>query len=201
MIDTQLEDIKENTIQWSKYQDIRPPINGSDINGFNGWVNLSSFLGDDHKQGYRYSSYLTDDSFLMFGLPNNIPIRAVADGIVKQISDAIDGSSGYNCFLNIEHGRKGSGLESTYHHIKPIVKTGDFVLMGEKIADLYIDSDEGRPISLMFEMRNGLNAEHRTVNPANIFPNLNKYRPLPQDIKDIKITDVEKQPIVYVNRS
>src|SRR3989338_2523281 len=112
-----LERITDETTAWHPNLDVVLPVNGSDIPDFREWVNWSGWQGysPDHT-AYDFAAYLNQKGKCVLGLPKETPIRAVADGIVRQVSYGLAGRGvPYGCFMNIEHGRYGSGLFSAYH--------------------------------------------------------------------------------------
>ena len=197
-----LESITEETRIWTPNLDIVSPINGLDIPEFQEWVNWSGWKGyaQDHT-AHDFAAYLTKDGRCVLGLPKETPVRAVADGIVAQVSQGLAGSGvPYATFINIEHAEKGSGLFSAYHHVDPLVEQGQRVKKGDVIANLYKDegNEEGKLVHLHFEMRHGWNVRDRLVNPALIFPEINKYKAEPQGNPDFQILGLPEQPKKYI---
>ena len=188
-----LEKITEKTERWKQQLDIALPINDSDLINFNKWVNWNGYT----KQhiGFDFCAYLDKYNRCILGLSSKTPIRAIASGIVKQISQGLVEGFGYATFINIEHGRKGGGLFSSYHHIISLVEHNQPVKKGEIIATLYGDKkDEGRFVHLHFEMTNGWNIKNRRVDPSTIFPLLSKFKAEPQGSKYFYIHGLERQP-------
>jgi hypothetical protein len=148
MVDKTLEGITEDTKIWTPDLDVVLPVNGSDIPNFREWVNWSGWKGYEvGHEAYDFAAYLTQDGKVILGLLKETPIRAIADGIIRQISNGLAGSGvPYACFINIEHGRNGSGLFTRYDHVDPVVEDGQEVKKGDVIATLYKDdgNEEGR---------------------------------------------------------
>src|SRR3989338_1459453 len=197
-----LERITEDTKVWMPTLDIVPPIYSSDIPNFREWVNWSGWKGyaQDHT-AHDFAAYLTKYGKVVLGLPKETPVRAVADGVIRQISNGLAGNGvPYACFMNIEHGRKGSGLSTAYHHVDPLVQDGQEVKKGDVVATLYKDevNVEGKLVHLHFEMRNAWNVKDRIMNPATIFPQIDTYRAVPQGNPNFRILGLEKQPEIYI---
>ncbi|MEK6947968.1 MAG: M23 family metallopeptidase [Nanoarchaeota archaeon] len=195
-----LEQITGTTRIWTPELDITLPIDCADIPDFQEWVNWSGWKGysPDHK-AFDFAAYLTKDERCILGLPKETPVRAIADGVVRQTSYGL-ADVPYACFMNIEHSIKNSGLFTSYYHIDPKVKTGQEVKKGDIIATLYKDegSDEGKLVHLHFEMRNGWEINDRIVNPETIFHRLNQYSAIPQGNPEFKILGLEKQPDIHL---
>ncbi len=196
-----LENITQDTRLWTPDLDIILPVDGSDIPYFKDWVNWSGWKGydDDHK-AYDFSAYLTHDDKVVLGLPKKTPVRAVADGIVKQISDGLAEGVPYACFLNLEHGREGSGLFTQYHHIVPVVEEGQRVKKGDIIATLYKDpgDEEGQLVHLHFQMWHGWNTGNRMCNPEDIYPSIRKNKAYPQGSSDFRILGFYRKPDIHI---
>ncbi len=195
------KEVTENTTIWTSDLDIVLPINGSDIKGFEEWVNWSGWKGySDKHLAFDFASYLSTDGKCVIGLPEETPVRAIADGIVVQISRGLTENVPYATFINVEHGKPGSGLFSAYHHVVPIVKQGQEVKKGEVIATLYKDegNEIGRLVHLHFMITHGWNVKDRYCNPEEIYPLIAKYRAEPQGSLDCKIAGLEKQPKIYI---
>lgn len=197
-----LKRITEDTKIWTPTLDIVLPINGSDIDDFREWVNWSGWKGySPHHTAYDFAAYLSEDEKVFLGLPKETPVRAIADGIVRQVSYGLAGRGvPYACFMNIEHGAEGSGLFSAYHHIDPIAREGEKVKKGEIIGTLYKDkgSEEGRLVHLHFELTHGWYVKDRKCNPELIYPSLTRYRAEPQGSTYFKILGMNKQPEIYI---
>ena len=197
-----LEQITGDSNTWTPNLDIVLPIDGSDIRGFKEWVNWSGWKGySEHHTAYDFAAYLNDEGNCVLGLHQDTPVRAVADGVVRQISNGFGGE--YACFMNIEHGSKGSGMFSAYHHVAPLVKDGQEVRKGEVIATLHKDEgdEEGKLVHLHFELANGWNHGSRikrAVNPELIYSKLANYKAEPQGSPDFQILGLQKQPEIYI---
>jgi len=202
MVDKTLEKITEDTKIWTPNLDIVLPIDDSDIPNFKEWVNWSGWKGyEDGHEAYDFAVYLTQDGKVVLGLPKETPVRAIGDGVVRQISNGLAGSGvPYACFMNIEHGRNGSGLFTAYHHVDPVVEDGQEVKKGDVVATLYKDAgnEEGKLVHLHFRMRHGWNVRDRKCNPESIFPSIAKYRATPQGSPDFKVLGLQDQPEIYI---
>jgi len=202
MVDKNLERITEDTKIWTPNLDITLPIDGSDIEGFKEWVNWSGWKGysQDHT-AFDFATYLTDDGKCVLGLPKETPVRAVADGVVRQVSYGLAGRGvPYACFMNIEHGRNGSGLFSSYHHIDPIAENGQEVKKGDIVAALHKDEgdEEGKLVHLHFGLSHGWNVRDRECNPELIYPSIARYRATPQGSPDFRVSGLQEQPEIYI---
>lgn len=184
--------ITDETKVWTADHDIVMPIDIRDISRATEWVHWNGF-----KKGHTafdFAAYVRETTAgqisCVLGLPEQTPIRSIADGVVIQISGGLAGNNApYAKFINVEHGSEGSGLMSAYHHVVPIVETGAHVTKGQQIATLYKDpeGDVGRLVHLHFEMRNawgswseGNTQGNRTVSPETVFPQLRKNLAMPQ---------------------
>ena len=197
-----LERITEDTQIWTSNPDIVLPIDGSDIPNFREWVNWSGWKGySPHHTAYDFAAYLSEDGKVVLGLPKETPVRAIADGVVRQISNGLAGRGvPYACFMNIEHGRNGSGLFTAYHHIDPVVEDGQEVKKGDVVATLYKDAgnEKGKLVHLHFEMRHGWNIKDRKCNPESVFPLIAQYRATPQGNPDFRVSGLQEQPEIYI---
>lgn len=197
-----LEKIAKDTKIWTPTLDIVLPIDGSDIQGFREWVNWSGWKGySPHHTAYDFAAYLTEGGTCVLGLPKETPVRAVADGTVRQVSHGIAGREvPYACFMNIEHGRAGSGVFSSYHHIAPIAENGQEVKKGDIVATLHKDEgeEEGKLVHLHFELSHGWDVSDRKCNPELIYPSIGKYRAEPQGSPDFQILSLPKQPEIRI---
>jgi len=177
---------------WKPNLDVTLPIDGEDIPGFREWVNWNGF-SKDHI-GFDFASYLNNSNECVLGLPHETPVRAITDGMVAQVfSPSIHGE--YAVFINIEHGKEGSGLFSCYHHVKPAIKYGQPVKKGDVIATLYKDSGnkEGRLVHLHFLLTNAWEKKPREIDPLYVFPGLAEQRS-----KDFKISKLSPQPHIRI---
>lgn len=176
------------------------------------WVNWNGFYldrktGKGH-DGFDFAAYLTTDNRVVLGLPSDTKIRAVADGVVRQVSDtpkAVGG--GYGVMISIEHGADDSGMFSQYIHVKPTIEAGVSVKKGDVIGELYKDPelDEGRLVHLHMSLVSGWGTRGtsimgegkriRTDDPALIDSDLYKFNADPQgsinftvpDLPDVKV--------------
>lgn len=178
--------ITQDTKIWTPDLDVTLPINGKDIPKFKWWINWNGF--SKKHTGFDFAAYIDEKERSVLGLPPETPVRAVADGIVKQVSAGL-AETGYAMFINIEHGQEGSGLFSAYHHVFPVVKPEQYVKRGEIIANLYKDSgiEIGRLVHLHFELSNGWNIRPRKIDPASIFLGIDQIIAIPQGNKNFQI--------------
>lgn len=201
-----LEKITDKTTQWKPNLDIVMPIYGGDIPKFIKWINWSGWKGySENHDAVDYGCYLDKTGDCVLGLPEETPVRAVADGIVRQISCGLAGRGvPYACFMNIEHGASGSGLFSVYHHINPTAKDGQEVKKGDIIGTLYKDegNEEGKLVHLHFELINGWNfgsRRQRAVNPEQIYSEIGTApRANPQGRRDFTLDGLKQQPKIII---
>lgn len=153
--------ITANTREWSPELDAALPINTDDIPGFVAWVNCNGFLLDRNTgrghDGFDFGAYLRDDDKVVVGLPKETPVRAVADGVVRQVLIGGMTGGGYGCMVNIEHGGDDSGMFSSYIHIDPSIEPEAEVAKGEVLGSLYKDSGNriGRLVHLHMRLVDG----------------------------------------------
>lgn len=196
----------KDTKEWSPGLETVLPIDGSEIPNFKAWVNWNSFhldrnTGKGH-DGFDFAAYVTTDNRVVFGLPEDTKIRAVADGVVKQVLDTPNILGGpYHAMINIEHGANESGMLSQYIHVRPKIKTGDSVKRGDVIAELYKgpEGDEGPLVHLHLSLVNGGARETlamgrksylRMVNPGLIDPSIYGLNANPQGSANFKIPNL-----------
>lgn len=174
--------INSETKEWRPNLETILPIEGRDIPGFKAWINWNGFhlnrdTGKGH-DGFDFGAYLTDDGRVIFGLPKDTKIRAIADGIVKQVLDDPEATGGgYGVLINLEHGVNNGGMFSRYVHVVPNVRNGTAVKAGDVIATLFQDpnGEEGRLVNLHFGLisgystRGGGGINVRTDDPTIIF--------------------------------
>lgn len=192
-----LEKITENTRVWTRNLDVTLPILGTDIPRFEEWVAWNCF--SESHNGFDFAVYIDKEGRCILGLPSETPVRAVADGIVAQVYDSTYLGE-YAVFINVEHGKKGSGLFSSYHHVKPLVMDGKYVKKGDVIATLYKDprNDTGRLVHLHFLLSSGWDIRPRSVDPSDIFPEIKGLVVEPQGRKEFKILGSDTQPEIYI---
>ncbi len=153
--------ISAETKEWTADLDAVLPIDGGDLPGFRVWVNSNGFLldretGNGHN-GFDFGAYLREDGIIVVGLPESTPVRAVADGVVRQV--LLNGLTGgpYGCTVNVEHGSDDSGMFSGYTHIDPTIEAGAAVQKGDQLGTLYKDPGEhdGRLVHLHMSLVDG----------------------------------------------
>ena len=127
-----------NTVPNSSLRWVKPN-NGAIIQGFNPATNV---------KGIRYGGNVGD------------PIFAAADG---QVVYAADGLKEYGNLVLVKH---VDGYISAYaHNSKMLVKSGDNVTAGQKIAEM--GSSGASQVMLEFQIR----LDGKPINPANLLPN------------------------------
>ncbi len=210
--------ITKETREWESGLDVILPINGADLPDFKAWVNWNGFhldrgTGEGH-DGYDFSAYLTTDDRVIFGLPADTKIRAVADGKVAQVLDdpeAVGG--GYGVMITLEHGTHNSGMFSQYIHVKPLIDYGVEVKKGDVIAELYKDPEakEGRLVHLHIRLVSGWGTRRtsimgggrniRTDDPKVLSEEIYKYTANPQGSAQFSIKEVPHVKIETANFS
>lgn len=150
--------ISTETKEWEPGLDTVLPIDGKELPGFKSWVNWNGFhldreTGEGHG-GYDFAAYLNEDNKVVFGLPPETKIRAVANGKIIQVLETY---GGYATMITVEHGSRDSGMFSTYVHVNPLAEHGMEVKKGDVIAELYKDpgEEEGRLVHLHLRMNSG----------------------------------------------
>jgi len=176
--------------EWSRNLDIVLPIRTAEIVGFENWICWNGF--SEQHQGFDFAAYLSTKDEIVLGLPGELSVVAVADGNIVQAVKKPFGVA-YGGFVNIEHGKEGSGLFSSYHHVVPSEKSG-FVRKGDVIGYLYQDPAdhkiEGRIVHLHFELTNSWETRSfisENVDPVTIFPEINMFQAKPQSELAFKI--------------
>lgn len=146
---------------------------------------------------------MTTDNRVVLGLPSDVKIRAVADGVVKQVLDTPEAvGGGYGVMINIEHGANDSGMFSQYVHVRPTIKAGVSVKKGDVIGELYKDpdGDKGRLVHLHLSLVSGWSTRGtsimgggkniRTDDPALIDSDLYKLNAVPQGSANFIVPDL-----------
>lgn len=186
--------IDHKVTEWGADSDTSLPINGSDIPGFVAWVNGNGFNYDCTTRrghdGFDFGAYLRDDGTVVIGLPKETPVRAVANGVVRQVLVGDMTGGAYGCLVNVEHGEEGSGMFSGYVHVEPRIYSDTIVEKGDVIGTLHRDSgtEEGRLVHLHLSLVNGWNSNggglhNRLQDPALIDPSIYDLTPETQDWK------------------
>lgn len=179
-----LEAIADTGI-WAKLDSVLP-IDGFELGGFKAWVNWNGSEGTrDHRitKAFDFAAYLTNDGRCILGLPEGTRVRAVADGIVRQVRrGTLTDDDGYIEHISIEHCYDGSGIFSAYGHVISAVKPGRLVRKGEVIGNLYKDlsTKTGRLVHLHLQFMKGWNSPDRFVDPASVFPQIQYIKAVPQ---------------------
>lgn len=156
---------------WPENIDTALPIRSTDIPDFSAWINCNGFRQpteiDRGHDGFDFGAYLNEAGGIVVGLPLETPVRAIANGVVKEILHR-QVSSGYACSLSIEHGEPGSQLLSSYTHIAPGVEVGDEVPKGGIIGGLYSDigTEYGRLVHLHLSLVDGT---RKATNPETSY--------------------------------
>ena len=168
----QLEDIAAASIQ-STGGIVLPP-DSSIISGFSHWVRNpipkdgNEQFFDDHKPYfsdplvYIFAAYSTISGEEILGLPKQMGVRAISDGIVRLFPRPKPTG-----FIRISH---PNGFDSYYVHVSPSVQTGQNVKAGEVIGLLdELEYTKYRVHHLQFRLN--LNGKPININPS-IFPDL-----------------------------
>ncbi|TSC90114.1 MAG: hypothetical protein G01um10145_218 [Microgenomates group bacterium Gr01-1014_5] len=208
--------LDKDTKEWSPELDTSLPINSSDIPNFKEWVNWNGFLFDRETKkghnGFDFAAYVTTDNRVVLGLSEDTKIRAVADGVVKQVLDTPEAvGGGYGIMINIEHGADDSGMFSTYVHVRPTVYFGVTVKKGDVIGELYKDpkGDEGRLVHLHLSLVSGWGTRGtsimgggmhiRTDDPGVIDPSIYKLNAIPQGSSNFSLLDLPNAKVEIAN--
>lgn len=187
------------TKEWTPNLDAGLPIEGKSIPGFKAWINWNGFRFDKNNpswishRAFDFAAYLTQRNEVVLGLPQETEIRAVADGHVTQVSHGFEIVS--NALINIEHGKKGSGVFSSYGHIVPLVEQGTSVKKGDLIATLYKaeGTERGPLVHLHFELTNAWEFGDyfsRVVDPGILDLSLYRYNAVPQSVPDFRVAEL-----------
>lgn len=208
--------ITKETKEWEPGLDTVLPIDGKDLPGFKSWVNWNGFhldreTGKGH-DGYDFAAYLDENDKVIFGLPAEAKIRAVADGKVAQVMDnpeAVGG--GYGVMVTLEHGANDSGMFSTYVHVKPLVKQNTEVKKGDVIAELYKDpgEEEGRLVHLHLRLISGWGTRGTSImgggtnirmdDPGVIDESIYKYSAEPQGNSNFNVPSLPNSEVKTKN--
>ncbi|GEM_PF-2782948 len=203
--------IGKETQEWLPNQDTILPIDGRDIPNFEAWINWNGYAVDPSSgkkvhDGFDFAAYLTTDNHVVLGLPPLTPVRAVAEGTVKQIltSQTHLIPDSYGNLVNIEHGSHNSEMYSTYIHIVPEVKVGVEIKKGDIIGTLYMDQwrTEGRLVHLHLTLTNSWSiggSDLREKDPRVISADLYRYNATPQGSASFKVTELPQLKIVVAN--
>lgn len=208
--------ITQETREWEPGLDVALPINEADLLDFKSWVNWNGFqldreTGKGH-DGYDFAVYLTTDDRVIFGLPADTKIRAVADGKVAQVLDNPETvGGGYGVMVTLEHGAYDSGMFSQYVHVKPLIEQGAEVKKGDIIAELYKDpeGEEGRLVHLHMTLVSGWGTRgtsvmgggknKRTDDPKVLSENIYKYTANPQGSTQFSVRERPQAKIETTN--
>jgi FkbH-like protein len=188
-------------VEWELGMDALTPVDETSIPGFKQWIVWNGpaghFLFGNDDASFDWAVYLNGEGNVVFGLPSQTKIRAVADGVVVQVYRH---SGPYGCFINIEHGKKFSGIFSSYIHVVPFVEYGQEVKKGQEIATLYKDlsGGEGRLIHLHFSVTNGWKSKNRLlVDPEKgVYAGVNFLHALPERGRSFRIVELSDVPPV-----
>jgi len=201
---------------WTPDLDVTMPINGSDLPDFREWVNWNGWNESSSKANphphtaHDFAAYLTQKGDCILGLPENTPIRAIADGIVHSVHLNLPWrGKRYNNYLVVEHDEPGSGLISFYLHIELFVQVATPVRKGQVIGKLYKDEGDelGKLVHLHFELGHGCNTyidfesgedSITYIDPTKIFPDIRRNRAEPQGSLKFKIQGLSTQPKIRI---
>lgn len=204
-----------DTKEWSPSLDTTLPIDGSEIPKFKSWINWNGFqldrkTGKGH-DGFDFAAYVTTDNRVLLGLPEDTKIRAVADGVVKQVLDTPEAvGGGYGVMVSIEHGANDSGMFSQYIHVRPTVEAGANVKKGDVIGELYKDpGEEGRLVHLHLRLISGWGTRGTSImggginvradDPGLIDRSIYKLTAIPQGSANFAIRDLPDAKIEFAH--
>lgn len=161
------------------------PVDSRLLEGFKDWVAWLPFgrlcPGDGGQHpGYDYAAYLTNHGVCRFGLPDNMPVRAIADGNVMFVLE-----KGYSGSIYINHAINKNGakrneemLMGNYGHVISSVEEGDFVKRGQVIGHLFND-DNSELFPRLSHLHFGIEIESEgkffQLNPLRLFPYLENH--------------------------
>lgn len=187
--------------EWLTGLDLELPIRASDIPGFaywldwNGWGEDVEWVDDEHT-GFDFAAYLNTKGKAVLGLPPHTPVRAIADGIVRMVNIWEEPFYREIC---IGHTSQPLGAESLYTHVAPSIEIGQHVKRGEIIGRLY-STDEDL-IHLHLSLLNGHQVENcLETDPTKIFPELGKFRCLPQEALEFEVIGLNYQPRIVLTQ-
>lgn len=206
--------ITPTTKEWTSELDTQLPIQGEDIPDFKAWINWNGFqlnrrTAQGH-DGFDFAAYLTTDNRIVFGLPPDTKIRAVADGVVRQFLNNEFTGGGYGAELTVEHGADGSGMFSCYVHTRVFVEEGTQVKKGDVIAELYKDEGYkvGRLVHLHLMLVDGWGTHGsgwqgglplRVQNPRLIDDSIYNFAAEPQGLTHFKVPQLPSVKIEIAN--
>lgn len=133
----------------SGFSDVIPPIKDSDLKGIIRWVKAPDVFilpneihpGHFGHLGLDFSSYKTRQGTFN-GLPNMLPIRTVAPGIVVDVRvSRFYNDDFFNTEIVIAHGWDNKNLKlylSSYAHLEPTIPPGTIVDQGQIIGRINI---------------------------------------------------------------
>jgi len=164
------------------------------------WVKWNGF-SDEH-EGYDFGAYITADGKVVFGLPENTPVRAIADGHVYSLIKPGGDFGGYAARVGLTHGDHMLGLGSQYDHMIPhqdILDGKNEVKKGETIGHLYKDpgNKEGRLVHLHFMLTSG-GMRPKIVDPSSMFDGLDDIIANPQGSPDFRLSGLSYDPKIIV---
>lgn len=197
--------IDDETTEWTAKLEATLPIEGLEIPSFKAWINWNGFQynpeTDKGHKGFDFAAYLTTDNRVVLGLPPDVRVRAVADGVVRQIRS---GFGEYLRYISIEHGGEDSGLFSAYGHIVPLVDVGTQVKKGDVIGTLYKDpgEEEGRLVHCHLELTHGWGKgsnQDRRANPVVLDSSLYRFKAVPQSSVNFSVPLLPEARIEYAN--
>jgi murein DD-endopeptidase MepM/ murein hydrolase activator NlpD len=188
-----VNDLDMNTGIWNSDLDLQLPIDKSQIDGFQSFINWNGFKSDH--TAYDFAAYLNKNQETILGLPSDLNIHAIANGNVRQIITSF--GDNYHTRIHIEHGNSGSGMFSSYAHVVPLVEENSIVKKGQLIARIFYEKKQqyGRlSPHLHFQLSNGRETKNRLlVDPIKIFPHLNDYIASPQGERNFETIHIEHQ--------
>lgn len=206
--------IDATTLEWEPQLDTDLPIWGSDLPDFAAWVNWNGYEVSPSKKehgAFDFAAYLTTQGDIVLGLPENTPIRAVADGYVKHTGIEMD-TTPYEGYVELEHNPDDRGMISWYLHVVPNIGYRQKVKKGDVVGTLYKDpgTDSGRLVHLHLTLFSamgtrgtaahaGLPFVKRMDDPRIIDESIYKYNAEPQGNLNFTIAEFPKAKILQAH--
>ena len=183
--------INGNTRIWAPNLEMILPIDPEELQEFMAWINWNGYRDQipGWHVGYDFAAYLSCEEVPILGLPEGTTVRAVADGMIKQVWEYYKRTFGNNYYttITIGHAKNGGGLISRYTHVTPSVHAGQWVEAGEKIGEVCRPHRKIRrncPVHLHLGL---YNADYMAVDPAQIFESISDYVAKPQRKKRFEV--------------
>ncbi len=159
------------------------PIDTMLLSGFKEWVAWLPFGrlcpgNEGPHPGYDFAAYLTNENVCRFSLPDNLPVRAIADGNVMFVFEqGLRSSVCINHAINKGFKKRNENiLIGNYGHIGSCVNEGDYVKKGQIIGHLINETDDSNLFSylshLHFDIEIKVGRKFIPLNPLKLFPYL-----------------------------